>query len=121
MTRKFRFLGYGGRKPFEGEYSDMNHSTHYWYGDDEGYFVVGQMYEALYVNTYDWGYPSEARFVINDNLTLCQELQFFEEVFGDDAPEFDENWDKGLVEPSEEELLLMDMTCELLEYDLGLL
>jgi hypothetical protein len=108
MTRKFKFLGYGNKLPFPGgNYPEMNQETHYWFVDDENVFVVGKVYEALYVHEFnDPKYQDDARFDLGNGDDFCQELQFFQEVFEE------EDWIDFVIEPSVEELAQMNASAE---------
>lgn len=115
MTRKFRFLGYGNRILFDGDYRNMDLSKHYWYNIVQ--LTVGKIYEAKNFSHYNGEVPEEAQFLDDDGCQYYQELRFFVEVF--DAPEFPENWDEGLELPTEDELIVMNINAKSLEADFG--
>lgn len=96
MTRKFKFLGYGNRKPYSRikklskDYLHMNQKKFYWY--DSPVFTVGKIYEALEIDLdYANGYFPEGRFIDDEGDEMNQELQFFEEVFEEDWREMEDD------------------------------
>jgi len=107
MTRKFRFNGYGNRKPCSDDatYGEVNPDTEYFFTDIV--LTPGKIYEARWIDDYDGSRFPDAQFVDDEGTPMTQELRFFTEIFdeGDD-------WIDTVSEPSPLELAVMDASAE---------